>query len=135
VLQSLAAHPGLLGALAIGSVALFLAFLVFTPWAIARIPHDYFAGERSGQTFVERHPLIRFAFHVVKNLCGLLLLAAGFIMLFIPGQGLLTMLLGIVCMDFPGKRKLEQQIVARPAVLRTLNWIRAKQGQRPLIVD
>jgi hypothetical protein len=56
-------------------------------------------------------------------------------MLFIPGQGLLTMLLGIVCLDFPGKRALERRIVAHPPVFRALNWIRAKQGELPLIMD
>ncbi len=32
----------------------------------------------------------------------------------IPGQGILTALIGLVLLDFPGKRRLEQKILSRP---------------------
>jgi hypothetical protein len=65
---------------------------------------------------------------------GLVFLLAGFAMLFLPGQGILTMLIGISLMDFPGKRMLERKLVGRPAVLKTINMMRAKFDRPPLTV-
>ncbi|RME33433.1 MAG: hypothetical protein D6786_07715, partial [Gammaproteobacteria bacterium] len=61
-----------------------------------------------------------------------LFLLAGLIMLFTPGQGLLTMLVGLLLMNYPGKYRLERWLVTRPRVLETLNWIRARTGHPPL---
>ena len=61
----------------------------------------------------------------------LLLVAAGLAMLFLPGQGLLTVLIGVCVMDFPGKRGLLQRLVRGPKVQGALNWIRRKRGKEP----
>ena len=53
-------------------------------------------------------------------------------MLFLPGQGLLTMLMGIVLMDFPGKFRLERHLVSRPPVFAAINWIRTQRSAPPL---
>ena len=60
---------------------------------------------------------------------------AGLAMLVLPGQGLLTILIGLMLLDFPGKRRLERRIVARPAILAMLNRMRARRGRDPLRVD
>ncbi len=52
-------------------------------------------------------------------------------MLFLPGQGLLTMLLGILFIDFPGKHRLEQKLIQHPKILRTINTFREKAGKPP----
>lgn len=49
-------------------------------------------------------------------------------MFFIPGQGILTMLIGLGLMSFPGKYALEKKLIAQPAVLNSINWIRDKAG-------
>jgi hypothetical protein len=54
-------------------------------------------------------------------------------MLFLPGQGLLTMITGLLLIDYPGKFRLERKIVNTPAVLKSLNWLRAKAKKPPLI--
>ena len=69
---------------------------------------------------------------VLKNALGLLLLACGIVMLVIPGQGLLTMLIGLMLMDFPGKRRLEARLVAVPSVRRSINWLRERAHRAPL---
>jgi len=53
-------------------------------------------------------------------------------MFFAPGQGILTLLLGISLMDVPGKQKLERKIVERPAVLKAINKLRARANKPPL---
>jgi len=62
------------------------------------------------------------------------LLAAGIAMLVLPGQGILTMLIGISLVDFPGKRQLERKLIGQPAVLNTINKVREKFGRPPLTV-
>ncbi|NMD40555.1 MAG: hypothetical protein GYA83_07175, partial [Deltaproteobacteria bacterium] len=71
---------------------------------------------------------------VLKNVLGLVLIMAGFIMLFIPGQGVLTILVGMTLVSFPRKRALEMRLVRRPQVLRAVNWIRRRSGKEPLIL-
>jgi hypothetical protein len=81
------------------------------------------------------HPLLRLMGHVLKNLVGAVFLAAGFAMLFLPGQGILTMLIGLSLIDFPGKRRLERKFIGQASVLRTINSMREKFGRPPLVVN
>ncbi len=53
----------------------------------------------------------------------------------IPGQGLLTILLGVMLLDFPGKRRLEFKIISRPKVFRAINRLRARFDKPPLVLD
>jgi hypothetical protein len=68
---------------------------------------------------------------MLKNLLGLLLVVLGLIMLVTPGQGIVTLLIGLLLMNFPGKYHLERWLVLRPGVLKGLNWLRRRQGQLP----
>jgi hypothetical protein len=68
----------------------------------------------------------------LKNVLGLLLIGAGIAMLLLPGQGLLTIVIGIMLLNFPGKRKLELRLIRIPALLRTVNRLRAKADRPPL---
>jgi UPF0716 family protein affecting phage T7 exclusion len=72
---------------------------------------------------------------IAKNLLGLVLLAGGILMLFIPGQGLLTIFMGLVLIDYPKKFAFEKKLVSIPAVLKGLNWLRKKAHQPPLKID
>ncbi|GAC36330.1 hypothetical protein GPSY_0692 [Paraglaciecola psychrophila 170] len=56
-------------------------------------------------------------------------------MLVLPGQGLITMLIGLSLLPFPGKDKMEQNILSRKSVRTTLNWIRVKAKKPPFIFD
>jgi hypothetical protein len=50
-------------------------------------------------------------------------------MLVTPGQGILTLLIGLMLMNFPGKYHVERWLVMRPGVMRGMNWLRARRGQ------
>ena len=67
-----------------------------------------------------------------KNIIGYSLIMGGLLMLVLPGQGLLTIVTGLLLINYPGKYKLEQKLVAMPSVYRALNWIRAK-ANKPLL--
>ena len=78
--------------------------------------------------------MLRVAGHIVKNVVGAVFLIAGFLMLFLPGQGVLTMLIGISMLDFPGKRKIEAKLIGQPTVLNVINSMRKKCGKPPLVL-
>ena len=79
-------------------------------------------------------PVARAFLLVGRNVLGCLLIAAGVAMLVLPGQGVLTILVGTMLVDFPGKRRLERWIVERGPVLRAMNWLRERAGREPFAV-
>lgn len=106
-----------------------LASLVAIPFFLSRIPTDYFIAEnkvRSGRPF-----LIALS-TLFKNILGFLFVLAGLAMLVLPGQGLITLIIGLMLMNFPGKKSLLLRIIQKPAILSTINAIRAKTKQPPL---
>lgn len=136
MLESIGAHETAIMWLAGASFVAFCATLIAVPWLIVRIPSDYFAhGKRPRKQWADRHPVVRGALLAGKNLLGYLLLVAGIAMLVLPGQGLLTMLLGFILVDLPGKYRFERWLVARPLVLRTINALRRRAGRDPLVLD
>jgi UPF0716 family protein affecting phage T7 exclusion len=62
---------------------------------------------------------------------GFVLLIAGIIMLITPGQGVISIVLGLFLMEFPGKRNLELKLINNDATFKTLNWLRSKAGKLP----
>lgn len=116
------------------SLLTFLFSLVAIPLLIARLPVDYFV-RRPVRDWPGRHPLVHLFLVLAKNFLGLILLVAGTVMLLLPGQGLLTMLMGILLLDFPGKRRLERRLIGLPGVLSSANWIRKRAGAPPLRLD
>ncbi len=133
MLDFLFQYKQLLMALAWGSLLLFIVSLAVIPWLVTKIPADYFQPHYRAKlhSAVHRSAAAR-CLAVIKNLLGAALVCLGVIMLVTPGQGLLTILIGLILIDFPGKYALEQRLVAMPSVLNSLNWIRAKAGKPPL---
>lgn len=115
--------------LGVFSAVAFVGSLLLVPLLVARMPEDYFCNADQ-HTFIHGlHPAVRVVVAVLKNVVGVVLLFAGFLMLFLPGQGLLTMVLGVALMDFPGKFELEQRLIQKPTIHKPLNWIRKKTGK------
>ncbi|MFP3983319.1 MAG: PGPGW domain-containing protein [Desulfurivibrionaceae bacterium] len=104
------------------------------PWIVIRIPPDYFTRikPRRRPKFIWSHPVVQGAVIVIKNAFGLILVAVGIIMLFTPGQGFFTILVGLMLMNFPGKYRLEKWLITRDNVARTINWFRRRAGRKPL---
>ncbi len=124
--------------LMLGSVSLLsLLFSLFViPLVVVRIPVDYFAEqERHLLPWARRHMVIRWLGLILKNFAGTVFITLGIAMLFLPGQGLLTMFIGILLLNFPGKYRLERWVIRQPSVLNSANWLRVKAGRPPLIVD
>lgn len=104
---------------------------------LVKIPATYFRKNHSREFWKDSSPAIRLLGVVVKNALGVLLVALGIVLSLpgVPGQGILTILLGIMLLDFPGRRKLEHKLLSRPAVLNTINKLRQKFGKPALVLD
>lgn len=133
VLAWLGEHSALLGWLGVGSIASLVLVALLLPVVVVRLDADHFARSRAELTLRGGlyHRLVRLG----KNLLGVLFLLAGFLMLFLPGQGVLTMLIGLLLVEFPGKRDLERRVVRRPGLLTLLNRMRARAGRPPFVLD
>lgn len=108
---------------------MFVGTLVVLPILVARLPADYFTrAQRPPGGHTPAMPP-RLLGRVGQQLLGLVLILAGVAMLVLPGQGMLMILMGLMLMEFPGKRALERRLVQQPAVWRALNWLRAKARQ------
>src|SRR5215510_3056306 len=107
-------HQGLMEFLVLSSAAMFVLSVVAVPWMLVRIPPRYFMTAHHEHPWRDRHPLLRAGFTIVKNLIGLALVAIGLLLLVLPGQGILTILAGLVLLDFPGKHRLLLWTISRP---------------------
>jgi hypothetical protein len=103
---------------------------------IVLLPADYFSPNRRG-LLTNQPPLIRWLGIIGKNLVGLLLIIIGVILSLpgVPGQGLLTIAVGVVLLDIPGKQRLVRMVIRRQGVLRNLNRFRSWFGRPPLVVE
>jgi len=127
-------HELALGIIAGISVFIFFASILSLPFLLALIPVDYFQYAAPYRTHHEfKHPAIRFLTVGVKNILGWLLILVGIILLVLPGQGLITMIAGLLLINFPGKRKVERKLVSNHRVLQAINWLRAKRNKKPLL--
>ena len=120
----------------VASFVTLIATLIVVPVILARLPEDYFLlSDRHRVPWANRHPVLRIPLLLVKNLLGIMFVFAGIMMLALPGQGLLTIIIGLALMDLPGKYRAERWVISRHSVLRLINWIRRKAAKPALIVN
>ncbi len=122
-------------------VGLFLASLLISFIAIGivlvKIPENYFSSHYQQDFMPNSSWLVRWGVVIIKNIFGVFLVLLGILLSLpgVPGQGVLTILLGLIMLDIPGKRPLEAKIIKRPTVLAAANNLRARYNKPPLIMD
>ena len=122
-------------------VGLFLGSLALSFAAIAivmvKIPANYFSSHYKRDFLPGSSFVVRWGAVIAKNIFGVFLILLGIALSLpgVPGQGILTILLGLIMLDIPGKRPLEARIIKRPAVLAAINKLRAKYDKPPLELD
>lgn len=119
-----------------GSISLFvfLFSLLSIKWLVALIPEDYFVTKRVSK-IKSQNPLIWYLILILKNIVGYSLILGGVIMLVLPGQGLFTIIIGLMLSNYPGKYKIEKKFIAIPTILKSINWLRRKSNKPPLKVS
>ncbi len=118
-------NPAVRWALGIFSVLAVVASVLFVPRFLASLPADYLRAEWHAPP---KSPIVR----VARNLLGAALVLLGIAMLLLPGQGVLTLLVGLLLVDFPGKHRLVTRLLSRPKVLAVVNKLRAHKNAPPL---
>ena len=121
----------------LGSLSIFILIIsVFMMvLIISFLPEDYFKSEnRNLISSVQnsRYPLLKLLVLIIKNFFGVLLLLSGILMLVLPGQGILTIITGLVFMDYPGKYKFERKLLKQKGVINSINWIRSRLSKPSL---
>ena len=123
----------------LGSLSIFILIIsVFMMvLIISFLPEDYFKSEnRNLISSVQnsRYPLLKLLVLITKNFFGVLLLLSGILTLVLPGQGILTIITGLVFMDYPGKYKFERKLLRQKGVINSINWIRSRLSKPSLKV-
>src|ERR671936_843563 len=100
---------------------------------VVRLPATYFSEDAA--THAARLSPWRSPRALAQNALGIVLIAVGLVMSVpgIPGQGLLTVLIGLMLVDFPGRRRIERALARRRGLLAAMNRIRARFGHAPLL--
>lgn len=127
---------GLWWGLALSLAAAVISFIAVVAIVVSW-PRDRFKGEHDTRPIVQRPLVVHVLAVMAKNVAGALLVMLGLIMAVpgVPGQGLLTAVIGLSLLSFPGKRRLERRFISRPLVLRTVNRLRARFQRPPLELD
>jgi hypothetical protein len=115
---------------AVGSLALAVAIVI--GWSA-----DHFKLHGRARFWAGRHPAVRIFGLTVKNLAGVVLVGLGLVMSVpgVPGQGILTIVIGTTLLDLPGKRGIERRLIGRPWVLGKINHLRARFHRPALELD
>lgn len=134
ILDWLRQHNLALVVLGIISIFTFIGTLILMPILVVRLPIDYFAHPgRRRKPWMSVNAIFRILLLIGKNILGIVFVCAGIVMLVLPGQGILTILIGLTLIDFPGKFTFERWLVTRPAVLKSVNWLRQKAGRERFV--
>ena len=118
-------------------VASFLINLGIVSAILVKLPADHFSKNRKTKFWAGPRPALHAAKVIGKNVAGVLLVALGVVLSLpgVPGQGLLTILLGIMLLDFPGRDRLEQKLLSKPSIVNTINRLRGRFGKSPLVLN
>jgi hypothetical protein len=104
---------------------------------VVKLPANYFSTHYKQDFLPDSSWMVRWSAAILKNLLGLGLIILGVVLSLpgIPGQGLLTILLGVIMLDIPGKRPIEARLIKRPTILSAVNNLRARYNKPPLLMD
>lgn len=112
------------------SLITFCISLLCIPWLVSQLPQNYFQNPKD----VREQPLSTSSISgpiifLLRNLIGFVLFTAGIAMLFLPGQGIITMIIGIGIMSFPYKQYLIYRATRPASIQSAMDWIRQKTGK------
>ena len=117
------------------SVIFFVGSMVGIWVVLIRLPEDYLIRDGVPNSKETSRSLVQLLRKIVLNMVGIGFLFIGLVMLLTPGQGILSILVGITLMDFPGKHRLILRILSHPKVFHAINTLRSKSDKPPLLTD
>lgn len=130
ILTWLEVHQNVLGWLGLISLVMMAVTLLAVPMIIVTLPTGYLNEDKDRLAGIRG--IWRWPYLIVKNIFGGVLAVAGVAMLFLPGQGLLTLVIGLGLMNFPGKRSLVRRLIGQHRIFAAINRLRARAHKAPL---
>ena len=131
-MQCLHAVPSMLGlstrlevAVGVGSLVMFVGTLLAIPVVLVRVPDDWFLRPRSARSLPLR---------IARGLIGGALIVVGLAMLVLPGQGVLTILVGLGILDLPFKHRMAMRLLSNSRVYAAVDRMRKKAGRGSLVL-
>ncbi|WP_437743860.1 hypothetical protein WME73_01865 [Sorangium sp. So ce302] len=125
-------------AIAVGvCLASFIAGMALVTVVLVRLPEDYLERQEEAPFLEGRPAWVRVAARVGKNLLGVMAVTLGILLSLpgVPGPGALVILIGVMLLDIPGKRRLERRLLGAPRVRAVADRVRARFGRPPLRVQ
>lgn len=118
-------------------VVTFSVSLAIVSLVLVKLPATYFKKSYKKRFLSNHSPMIRGLAIIGKNLIGAVLVVVGILLSLpgVPGQGMLTILLGVMLLDFPGKSRFEHWLVSRPKILQAINKLRHRFSKPALVLD
>lgn len=118
-------------------IVTFTVNLGIVSFILVKLPADHFKKDHQIKFWSGPKPALYAAKVIGKNILGIGLVGLGIVLSLpgVPGQGLLTVLLGIMLVDFPGKRTVERKLLGRPEIIKTINRLRHRFDKPPLELD
>jgi hypothetical protein len=120
------------GTIVVLAVLFWIGTLILLPVIIIALPAGYLTRDEKFGEALPTYRLWHYPYLVVKNILGAIFILAGLAMLVLPGQGLLTLALGLALISFPGKHRAIQRIVGRKKILAAINRLRIRARKPPL---
>jgi len=109
----------------VASAAMFVGSILAIPWLVRRLPADY---------FVRPPPRHSLPVTILRNVLAVVLIGLGIAMLVLPGQGIVTVLIGLSLLDLPIKHRALRWILQRKKIQEGVQRLRAKKGKPPLVI-
>ena len=129
------ANQWVVWAVAVGSLGSLVVSGLLVSVVLLHLPPDHYSRSRIAPPAPENDGIVSIlasgAVLVVRNVLGWVFVMAGVAMLVLPGQGLLSILAGLVLIDFPGKRRFERRLLVSAVVRDAMNWLRRRAGKPP----
>ena len=126
----------LLTGLGVLGMVTFVTSLIALPIIVARLPVDHFIAT-CGRVLPWRsnHPVRNTLLAILRNLLGVALVIGGMVMLVLPGQGILTIVIGLLMIDIPKKRAFQAWLLAWKPVNRGISWMRRRAHQPEFVLQ
>jgi hypothetical protein len=109
----------------VASAAMFVGSILAIPWLVRRLPQDYFVRPQRRRSL---------GVTILRNVFAVVLIALGIAMLVLPGQGIITVLVGLTFLDLPIKKRALRWLLQRKKIQEGVQRLRAKKGKPPLVI-
>ena len=116
------------------SAAVAVALFFLTPLLIVFLPKDYLVHSLNSRSSTASKSLWHLVKLLIRNVLACIIIFLGILMLFLPGQGLLSIIIGFLMLDAPWKKRILKNLLLSkraPLVISKANALRSRFKKEP----